>query len=119
MKMGVAYVMQSPNNFGTPNVFGELTVYENLLAASIGLPRDEVSRRIEEVYSLFPKLRELRDRKAKFLSGGERQMLAISLGLMAAPYTTDIAENSDSTFTKLAFNSPFSTNSANFSTMVV
>jgi len=85
MKMGVAYVMQSPNNFGTPNVFGELTVYENLLAASIGLPRDEVSRRIEEVYSLFPKLRELRDRKAKFLSGGERQMLAISLGLMKKP----------------------------------
>ena len=39
--------------------------------------------------------------------------------VMAAPYTTDIAENSDSTFTKLAFNSPFSTNSANFSTMVV
>jgi len=85
MKMGVAYVMQSPNNFGTPNVFGELTVYENLLAASIGLPREEVSRRIEEVYSLFPKLRELRDRKAKFLSGGERQMLAISLGLMKKP----------------------------------
>ncbi|MGC9131396.1 MAG: ABC transporter ATP-binding protein [Pyrobaculum sp.] len=84
-KMGVAYVMQSPNNFGTPNIFGELTVYENLVAASAGVPREEVGRRIEEVYSIFPKLRDLRDRKAKFLSGGERQMLAIGLGLMKKP----------------------------------
>jgi hypothetical protein len=38
---------------------------------------------------------------------------------MAAPYTTDMAENSDFTSTKHAFNSPFSTNSANFSTIGV
>lgn len=84
-KMGVAYVMQSPNNFGTPNIFGELTVYENLVAASAGIPRGEAQRRIEEVFEIFPKLRELRDRKGKFLSGGERQMLAIGLGLMKKP----------------------------------
>jgi branched-chain amino acid transport system ATP-binding protein len=85
MKLGVAYVMQSPNNFGTPNIFGELTVYENLIAASAGVPREEVSQRIENVYGIFPKLRELRDRKGKFLSGGERQMLAIGMGLMKNP----------------------------------
>lgn len=85
MKMGVAYVMQSPNNFGTPNIFGELTVYENLVAASAGIPGREVEGRIEEVFNIFPKLKELRNRKAKFLSGGERQMLAIGLGLMKKP----------------------------------
>lgn len=85
MKMGVAYVMQSPNNFGTPNIFGELTVYENLVAASAGVPKAEVFKRMEDVYAVFPKLRELRDRKAKFLSGGERQMLAIGMGLMKSP----------------------------------
>ncbi|MFN3804243.1 MAG: ABC transporter ATP-binding protein [Pyrobaculum sp.] len=85
MKLGVAYVMQSPNNFGTPNIFGELTVYENLLAASAGVPKREAIERIRKVYEIFPKLRELGDRKGKFLSGGERQMLAIGIGLMKKP----------------------------------
>ncbi|MEM1597938.1 MAG: ABC transporter ATP-binding protein [Pyrobaculum sp.] len=84
-KMGVAYVMQSPNNFGTPNIFGELTVYENLLAASVGMPSHSALKRMEEVFEIFPKLKELRNRKGKFLSGGERQMLAIGMGLMKNP----------------------------------
>ncbi|MEM4891484.1 MAG: ATP-binding cassette domain-containing protein, partial [Pyrobaculum sp.] len=79
------YVMQSPNNFGTPNIFGELTVYENLLVASTGIPKKEIENRMEEVFKVFPKLRELRNRKGKFLSGGERQMLAIGMGLMKKP----------------------------------
>lgn len=85
LRMGIAYVMQSPNNFGTPNIFGELTVYENLLVASAGIPKREVESRMEEVFKVFPKLRELKDRKGKFLSGGERQMLAIGMGLMKKP----------------------------------
>lgn len=84
-KAGVGYVMQSPNNFGTPNVFPELTVRENLVAASVGVPQDVVERTLEEVFGLFPKLKELQNRKGKFLSGGERQMLAISMGLMKRP----------------------------------
>ncbi|MFN7105736.1 MAG: ATP-binding cassette domain-containing protein, partial [Pyrobaculum sp.] len=64
---------------------GELTVYENLLAASAGVPKRETVERIREVYEIFPKLRELSDRKGKFLSGGERQMLAIGIGLMKKP----------------------------------
>ncbi|MEM1924750.1 MAG: ABC transporter ATP-binding protein [Pyrobaculum sp.] len=83
--LGIAYVMQSPNNFGTPNIFGELTVYENLLVASTGVPKKEIENRMEEVFKVFPKLRELRNRKGKFLSGGERQMLAIGMGLMKKP----------------------------------
>mgnify|MGYP001770646991 CR=1 FL=1 len=84
-KAGVGYVMQSPNNFGTPNVFPELTVRENLVAASVGVPQDVVEKTLEEVFGLFPKLKELQNRKGKFLSGGERQMLAISMGLMKRP----------------------------------
>ncbi len=84
-KIGVGYVMQSPNNFGTPNIFPELTVRENLVAASVGVPQDAAEKALEEALGLFPKLKELQNRKAKFLSGGERQMLAISMGLMKRP----------------------------------
>ncbi|CCC81785.1 ABC transporter ATP-binding protein [Thermoproteus tenax] len=84
-RAGVGYVMQSPNNFGTPNIFPELTVRENLLAASTGLSRGDFEKVLGDVLELFPKLKELMHRKAKFLSGGERQMLAISMGLMKRP----------------------------------
>ncbi|MEZ0248726.1 MAG: ABC transporter ATP-binding protein [Thermoproteus sp.] len=84
-RAGVGYVMQSPNNFGTPNIFPELTVAENLLAASAGVDEREAKRALEEALGLFPKLKELMGRKGKFLSGGERQMLAISMGLMRRP----------------------------------
>lgn len=84
-KAGVGYVMQSPNNFGTPNIFPELTVKENLVAASVGVSPEIAEKTLGEVLELFPKLKELQNRKAKFLSGGERQMLAISMGLMKRP----------------------------------
>lgn len=85
LRAGIGYVMQSPNNFGTPNIFPELTVRENLLVASAGVEGLDLPRALEEIYGLFPKLKELAHRKAKFLSGGERQMLAISMGLMKRP----------------------------------
>jgi branched-chain amino acid transport system ATP-binding protein len=61
-------------------VFASLTVEENLKVASTGgkwtLPR---------VYELFPRLQERRRQRAKTLSGGEQQMLAIARGLMTDP----------------------------------
>ncbi|KUO86783.1 MAG: ABC transporter ATP-binding protein [Thermoproteus sp. JCHS_4] len=84
-RAGVGYVMQSPNNFGTPNIFPELTVRENLIAAAASVRPEEAERTLKEVLELFPKLKELQNRKGKFLSGGERQMLAISMGLMKKP----------------------------------
>jgi branched-chain amino acid transport system ATP-binding protein len=80
VKLGVAYVMQSPDN-----IFSGLTVLENLLAASTGLSRREARRRIELVLDAFPRLRELSNVRARFLSGGERQLLAIAMGLMKGP----------------------------------
>lgn len=69
----------------TPNIFPELTVRENLIAAAAGVRPEEAERTLKEVLELFPKLKELQNRKGKFLSGGERQMLAISMGLMKKP----------------------------------
>jgi branched-chain amino acid transport system ATP-binding protein len=67
-------------------VFPNLTVAENLIA---NVPRRQArhdERRLAAlVYEQFPKLAELRRREAGYLSGGERQMLAIAAGLMCAP----------------------------------
>lgn len=67
-------------------VFGDLTVHENLLmGAYVVHDRARVSERIEEVYVLFPKLRERTAQIAATLSGGEQQMLAIGRALVRHP----------------------------------
>ena len=65
-------------------VFAELTVWENLDVAQRASKRSGVWT-IEAVYGLFPKLRELRDRRSGLLSGGEQQMLTIARTLMGNP----------------------------------
>lgn len=66
------------------NVFGTLTVAENL---EIGgwLDRVEAKAREAGVFRRFPLLQERRRQMAKTLSGGQRQMLAMGVALMAAP----------------------------------
>ena len=66
------------------NLFGRLTVYQNLQMGSYA-NRDAFEERIDEVYDMFPVLQERSDQKAKTLSGGEQQMLAIGRGLMSGP----------------------------------
>ena len=61
-------------------VFASLTVEENLKVASTG-----GKWTLERVYQLFPRLDERRRQRAKTLSGGEQQMLAIARGLMTDP----------------------------------
>ena len=61
-------------------IFGQLSVQENLIAAS-----REGKWNLEEINSLFPKLRERSDQIASSLSGGEQQMLAIARALMTNP----------------------------------
>ncbi|MEM2628086.1 MAG: ATP-binding cassette domain-containing protein, partial [Ignisphaera sp.] len=91
-RLGIAYV---PQMF---NIFTELTIYENLLLAGYQLDKREIKDRIDWVLELFPKLQEFLHRKAGTLSGGERRMLAIAMGLMKNPkillldeITTDLA----------------------------
>ena len=78
-RMGISYVPQMGN------VFAELTVRENLRMAGYTLPEEELADRVEEVTSMFPVLKEFMHRKAGTLSGGERRMLAIAMGLMRRP----------------------------------
>jgi branched-chain amino acid transport system ATP-binding protein len=64
-------------------VFPSLSVEENLLVAARGIERHGWD--LERVYRLFPRLRERRNQRARTLSGGEQQMLAIGRGLMTNP----------------------------------
>jgi branched-chain amino acid transport system ATP-binding protein len=66
-------------------VFVESDVEENLKIAAYLMPRKETKGMIAEMYKIFPALVPLRKRKAGFLSGGEQQMLAIGMSLMARP----------------------------------
>jgi branched-chain amino acid transport system ATP-binding protein len=67
-------------------VFPKLTVEENLRVGGYQESSDEVvRRRIEEVYELFPQLRERRAQLAGTMSGGEQAMVSIGRGLMRAP----------------------------------
>ncbi len=64
-------------------VFPTLSVEENLLVAELHGERHGWN--LERVYKMFPRLRERRTQRARTLSGGEQQMLAIGRGLMTNP----------------------------------
>ena len=67
-------------------VLGRMTVRENLLLGAHVRPAGpEVSRDLEYVLTLFPRLEERLEQMAGTLSGGEQQMLAIGRGLMGSP----------------------------------
>jgi branched-chain amino acid transport system ATP-binding protein len=70
-------------------VFGDLTVYDNLLLGAYPRLRRrekvQVMADIDAMYHLFPILKERRKQLAGTLSGGEQQMLVIGRGLMARP----------------------------------
>lgn len=67
-------------------LFPAMTVQDNLLTAAM-YPRAKAGRErtLEEVYELFPVLRDRRHQLARTLSGGEQQMLAIGRSIMAKP----------------------------------
>jgi len=66
-------------------IFPESDVAENLRIAGFTRTRAEARRAAERTFSMFPALVPLRRRKAGFLSGGEQQMLAVGMALVAAP----------------------------------
>jgi branched-chain amino acid transport system ATP-binding protein len=80
-KLGIIMVQEGRG------LFSEMTVHENLLLGAYGLgkQRDEVERRFERVFALFPRLRERSAQVAASMSGGEQQMLAVARALMAGP----------------------------------
>ena len=78
VRRGMAYVPQERN------VFPNLTVNENLEMGAF-VRRDDLTGALEQVYALFPPLREKRRQPAGELSGGQRQMVAIGRALMIEP----------------------------------
>ena len=78
VKKGISFVPQSRN------VFAELTVRENLEIGAF-LREDDINKVIEEIYELFPVLREKRNQMVGELSGGQRQQVALGRALMIKP----------------------------------
>jgi len=76
---GIAYVPQ------VDNVFPSLTIYENLQMGGNNLSTKILNERIERALNMFPDLKERVYDLAASLSGGERQMLAISRALISNP----------------------------------
>ncbi len=67
-------------------LFPEMTVAETLsIAPFAAAGRARTADALEQVFTLFPRVRERLHQKVRFLSGGERQMVAIGVGIMAAP----------------------------------
>ncbi|MEW6769689.1 MAG: ABC transporter ATP-binding protein [Pseudomonadota bacterium] len=66
-------------------LFGTMTVEENLQLGAFRAPRAEAANALERVNTLFPRLKERRTQLAGTLSGGEQQMLAMGRALMGQP----------------------------------
>jgi branched-chain amino acid transport system ATP-binding protein len=83
-RLGLGYVPEDRR------IFGDLTVRENLLVGAQGTPLD-----LDGLFALFPNLREMLDRRAALMSGGEQQMLATARTLAARPRLVLLDEPSE------------------------
>lgn len=80
VKSGICYIPQGSK------VFPHLTVQENMEMGGVLLDDGkELARRIEQMYEMFPKLKDYRNKAAAKLSGGERQMVGFCVGLIMNP----------------------------------
>jgi len=80
VELGVAHVMEGKR------LFPYLSVLDNLLLGAYNhRARKKIKENLEFVFSIFPRLKERKNQKARTLSGGEQQMLAIGRALMSDP----------------------------------
>jgi branched-chain amino acid transport system ATP-binding protein len=95
-KLGLAYIPQVGNSFSN------LKVRENLVISAITIPKEEKEERIATVLEAFPVVQQSLDRKTGTLSGGERQMLAMAMGLMRQPVLMMLDEPAGNLAPKIA-----------------
>jgi len=95
-RRGIAYLPQ------TDNVFGNLSVAENLWLASYTLDPGSSKETIRNVVSLFPVLNDFMGKSAGLLSGGERQMLALCMALIRKPQVIMLDEPTANLAPKMA-----------------
>jgi len=76
---GVGYTMQ------ISNIFSALTVEENLTISAAMAHVPDPKKNVSNALEIFPRLKGFLGRKAETLSGGERQMLAMSITLVKSP----------------------------------
>ena len=88
LAMGIAFVPQGRN------LFGQLTVFQNLELGGITLGTKLTHERIPEVLALFPRLRERLHSQASTLSGGEQKQLEVGRALLLRPKVLLIDEPS-------------------------
>jgi branched-chain amino acid transport system ATP-binding protein len=82
VRMGISHVPEGRK------IFPALSVYENLMAGTVGNPslqKERIGELLEFCFTLFPRLKERVKQHGGSLSGGEQQMLAIARGLMMDP----------------------------------
>ncbi len=78
VELGICYVPQSNN------VFSSLSIQENLEMGAF-IRKSDYKERLDELFDIFPDLQENKTKKARYLSGGQQQMLAIARALMLNP----------------------------------
>jgi ABC-type branched-subunit amino acid transport system ATPase component len=79
VEKGIAYVPQLDNTFPS------LTILENLEMGAFSKDKEALQNGIKTAYDTFPILSERKNQRARTLSGGQRQMLAMSMALMTEP----------------------------------
>jgi branched-chain amino acid transport system ATP-binding protein len=85
---GIAFVPQGRN------LFGQLSVLENLELGGITIGMDETRKRIPEILELFPRVKERLQSRAASLSGGEQKQLEVGRALLLRPKVLLIDEPS-------------------------
>jgi len=78
-RLGVAYLPQ------TESTFTKLTVKENLRMAGYAVIKEDYEERMKTAFEIFPVLRKYLDSRVSNLSGGERQMVAMTMALLRKP----------------------------------